>query len=1023
MALLTRIIKACFVVSLLWAMPDFLYAQKYKVIGQVYDIQDYEPVEKASLQVFTKDSTFVIGGLTAEKGKFALNLEKKGQYRMAVSYLGMKTLNKEFTIDSRTTDLGAMILEPDTIMLDAAVVTGNLPKMQMVGDTLMFNADAYHLPEGAVLEELIQKLPGAQIDDNGNITINGKAIKKIMLDGREFFNGSNAMATKNLPTDIIDKLKVYDDKSDQAKITGIDDGEENPVIDIKIKKGMNMGYMFNGDAGYGTHDRYSGRLTFTEFTAHNTLAAVLNGSNTGGSRGGRRGGGGGQQGLVSNETVGVNYNYIDGKGNAGGGMGGRGGGRGGFGGGGRNDFKLKIDGNANWAHGTTNREQRQSTMNYEKVGSTTYSNSNSKNLSKNHGWNASMRLEWKPDEMTNIQFRPTWSMTYNDSMSESQSMQFSGNPFDYTDTPLDLYHDFADTDSIRTNRRVNQSISHSTTKRVGGSLQYNRRFGDLGRNINFRVEGNYSKSDRQNVSNNYTHLYKVMDRQGNDSVYYTNRYSTTPGQNTSFSANASYSEPLMKNTFLQFNYTFRYSKDTSDQRTYDFSELGEEFGDGSALAYGGFDSFIGGINNMDSYLNHQLSRYSYRENFDHDAQMLFRIIRTFYNFSTGVQWRPQRSHFVQDYHGVYTDTVRVVSNFNPTMNLQINFSRNHRLKFDYHGSSAQPSINDLLDIYDDTNPMNIRMGNPGLKPSWTNNLRMDYSNYFMTYKQTIALNWNYSRTSNSIANKVFYDDKTGGRITQPVNISGNWRTNGNLQLGSALDQDGKWFVNSNTSYSYNHQLSYLSQRNADSMLNTTNNQSVNERLSGSYRNDWLDVELNGSASYSHVRNLLQATSNRDTWQFNYGGSVNIKLPWKMTIDTNINQRMYRGYNDATANRNELIWNAEISQQVLSRRRLVVSLQVFDILGQQKTFDYNVGDTRTSETHYNSITQYFMLHAVFNIRQIGGKAARDMRRERREMGEGFGGFGGPEGGRGGFEGGNGGGRGGFGGPGGRGGRGR
>lgn len=979
---------------------------KFRIMGQVIEMGNYDPIERASVQLFSKDSTFLSGALTNEKGNFTLYTDKKGDYQVNISFVGSKTLNKKFTIYNKTTLLGTMALESDSIVLDEAVVTGNLPKMQMVGDTLMFNADAYHMPEGAVLEELIQKLPGAEVDDNGNITINGKQINKILLDGKEFFVGNNAMATKNLPTDIIDKLKVYDEKSDQARVTGIDDGVENPVIDIKIKKNMNMGYMFNGDAGYGTHDRYSGRITFTEFTAHNRLAAILNGSNTGGSRGGRRGGGGGSQGLRSDESVGANYNYDDGTGSNGGG--GRGG-RGGWGGGGsRDNFKLKIDGNTNWEHGTTDRQQRQSSTNYEKVGATTYSNSLSKNLSKNHGWNASMRLEWKPDSVTNIQFRPSWSIRTSDSMSESQSMQFSANPFEYTDTPLDLYHDFVDSDSIRTNRRVNRSMSHSTTKRLGGSLQYNHRFGDMGRNLNLRIEGNYSESDRQNVSNNNTHLYKVMDQQGNDSVFYTNRYSTTPDRNKNFSANVSYSEPLMRNTFLQFTYTFRYSKDESDQKTYDFSALGEQFGAGADLAYGNFDAFIGGYN-LPDYLNESLSRYSYRENFDHDAQLLFRIIRTYYNFSTGVQWRPQRSHTVQDYHGIHTDTIRVTNNFNPTMNLQLRFSRNHTLKLDYHGNSSQPSINQLIDITDDANPMNIVKGNPGLKPSWTNNLNLNYNNYFMTYKQTITLNWNWSRTSNSIANKMTYDDRTGGRITQPVNISGNWRTGGNLQLGTALDQDGKWFINSNTRYNYNHQLSYLSQSKADSRLNTTNNQSVNERLSGSYRNDWLDVEINGSTNYSHVRNLLQPKSNRDTWQFNYGASVNIKFPWHMTFDTNINQRMYRGYNDATANRNELIWNAEISQQILSRRRLILSLQVFDILGQQRTFDYNVGDTRTSETHYNSITQYFMLHAVFNIRQFGGKAAREARRERRmreggeAFGEALGGFGPPEG-RGGFGGG-------------------
>lgn len=942
---------------------------RYKITGQVIEVEQYNPIEKATIQLRAKDSTYIDGVLTNDNGNFTLFVDKKADYQLVVSSIGYSNFNKKFTVQNRTTPLGIIRMQADTIMLDEAVVTGSVPKVQMVADTVIYNADAYRLPEGAVLEELIERLPGAEIED-GKITINGKEIKKIMLDGKDFFRGSATTATKNLPSDIVDKLKVYDEKSDMARITGIDDGEENHVIDIRVKKGMNIGFLANGDLGYGTSDRYSGRLTASTFSSKNRVTFVANGSNINGS-GRVRGGGGGGQGLRSNEQVGMNYNYDEKRQ-------------------GQRQSYLKMDGNANWNHGTTDQQTRQSRENYEKVGSTTYSNSLSKNLSKNHGWSANFNLEWRPDTMTHIQFRPNWSLSNSDTMSESQSMQYSANPFDYTDAPLDLYDNFEDTDSIRINRHKNQSISHQTNRKVGGSLQWNRRFGNMGRNLTFRVEANYNKQDRLNLSNNMTHLYKMKDKEGNDSIYYTNRYSTTPSHNYNMSANVSYSEPLMRATFLQFNYRFNYSQNESDQKTYDFSKMGEAFGNGAALAYGGFDSFIGDIDDMDHYENHDLSRYSKYQNFDHDAQVLFRMIRTFYNFSTGIQWRPQRSHYIQDFHGVFVDTVRVVNNFNPTMSLRVKVNQ-HTFNLDYHGNSSQPGINQLLDITDDTNPLNISKGNPGLKPSWTHNLRMSYNDYFMKYKQSIALNWDISKTTNAISSKVTYNDMTGGRITQPENINGNWRTNASMNLSTALDQKGRWNINSNTTMSYNHLVSYLSvDRNADSKINNTNNTTWRERLSGSFRNDWLDVELNGSANYSHVRNMLQARSNRDTWNFSYGGNVNIRLPWDMTFDTSISQNMRRGYTDASANTNELIWNAQISQSLMKRRRLVLSLQVYDILGQQKSFNYVVNSTNTTETHYNSITQYVMLHVIFNFRQFGGKAARDARRERGMRGEGFGG---------------------------------
>lgn len=968
-------------------MPMVILAQgKYKISGQVIETEEYTPVASASVKVLSKDSVFVVGGTTTDNGQFNLFVENKAPYKVVVSYLGYKTVVKDIEVKGKTTALGTLRLDVDSILLDDAVVTAALPMMQVVEDTVIYNADAFKVPDGAVLDELIERLPGAEVTD-GEITINGKVIKKILLNGKEFFVGDMNTARKNIPVDIVDKLKVYDEKSDMARVTGIDDGNDSPVIDVRVKKGMDIGTMLNGDLGYGTHDRYSGRTMATAFTSRNKLALVGNGSNlsNGRSTPGGRGGGGGQ-GLRTSESAGLNYNYDD-KGQNG-----------------RRDPTLQMDGSVQWNHGTSDRQTRQMNENWEKVGARTYGNSVQSNLSKNHGFNANYRLEWRPDTMTNIQFRPSMSYNTNDGLTSSRSIQFSENPYDYSDEPLSLYDNFVDTDNIRTNYRNNQSISHSVTKRFGGSLQYNRRFGNMGRNLTFRVEGNYNDSQSRNISNNITHFYKQKDRFGNDSILYTNRYNVTPGTTWNYAAQVSYSEPLMKATFLQFSYRFNYSHDVHDRQTYDFSILGEDFGRGVTPVYGGFDDFLASIlYNMDDYLDDSKSQYAKRQNIDHDAQMLFRIIRNHYNFSTGVRWQPQRSHFVQEYLNHPIDTVRFVSNFSPTLNLLVRFTKQHTLKFDYRGNTSQPSLTSMIDITDDTNPMNITMGNPGLKPSFTNNLSSEWKLNLPETKTSFTVNWNFASTSNSISSKVTYDDKSGARTSRPENINGNWNTGGNLIFSTALDYAAHWNVSVHSNYRHNNQVSYISvDRNSDSRLNTTRNNNVGGSFTGSYRNDWLDVSLNGGLSYSHVRNMLMTSANRDTYNFNYGTSVNIRLPWNMTINTSIRQNSRRGYTDAQANTDELIWNAQISQSLLSKRRLVLTLQLYDILGQQKTFDYNVGATRISETHYNSITQYAMLHLVFNFRSFGGKAAHDARRERGDSrgewrgengernGEGFGG---------------------------------
>ena len=941
---------------------------KYKITGQVIDLQEYMPVQKATVQLFTSDSTFLRGTVTTDNGDFTLYADRKGQYKLTVSSLGYESLTVPVNVKGRSTQLGTLRVKGDTLQIAELQVTGNLPKVQVVEDTVIYNADAYKMAAGSVLDELIERLPGAEVTDDG-ITINGKTVQKILLDGKEFFVGDMNTACKNIPVDIVDKLKLYDEKSDMARMTGIDDGNDHPVLDVRVKKGMNIGYMVNTDLGYGTHDRFAERLTATSFTSRSKLALVGNASNAG-MGAGRGRGGGGSGGLRTPEQLGLNYNYDD---------------RGQHG---RRQPRLQIDGSVQWNHSDNNSETTSKSENWEKVDARTYSNSKSQNLSRSNGWNANMRLEWRPNEQTTLQFRPTWSYTTSDSRSTSTSAQFSRDPDSYTDDPLNMPASFLDDDSIRTNRRENQSISHSTSKTIGGSLQLNRKFGTMGRNLHINLNANHSSSESQSLTDNMVHLYKVRDRFGNDSTYYTNRYNTAPSTSSSYSVRLSYSEPIMKATFLQLTYGLSFSDRESDRRTYDFSTLGSLFGQGVTPDYNAFDAYLSPLGDYEQYESQLLSRYGRDKNLQHDLQLQFRIIRNHYNFSVGAQWQRERSHFTQQYRNVHTDTVRTTTNFSPTLNLYIRFTKRHTLKLDYHGNSSQPAITDLLDITDDSNPLNITKGNPGLKSSFTNNLSLEWKNYLAATSTSLSANWRFSTTSNSVSQMVTYDEKTGGRTTQKQNINGNWNTSGDITVSTALDSRKMWNISTHTTVNHQNHVSYLTvDRTSSSQKNTTRNTTWSERLTGSFRNDWLSVELRGSVSYSHVRNLLQSSADRDTWQFSYGPTINIELPWKMQLQTSIQQSSRRGYSDATANTNELIWNAQLTQSFFRKKQLQVALNIYDILGQQKPFRYNVGATSLSEQHYNSVTQYAMLHVIFHFRSFGGKAARDARRQRGP--EGFG----------------------------------
>lgn len=316
---------------------------------------------------------------------------------------------------------------------------------------------------------------------------------------------------------------------------------------------------------------------------------------------------------------------------------------------------------------------------------------------------------------------------------------------------------------------------------------------------------------------------------------------------------------------------------------------------------------------------------------------MLRLIREKYNFNVGVLVQPQRTRFVQRYQGVSTDTVRNVVNVTPTLDFRYRFSKLSNLRINYRGTTSQPSMSDLLDIVDDSDPLNVTMGNPGLKPSFTNTLRMFYNNYIQKHQRAIMVNLNYSNTRNSISNMVTYDEQTGGRTTRPENINGNWNVSGAFMFNTALDSIGHWTVNTFTTVRYNNYVGYLAlDSNSDSQKNTTKTMQIGEQLTASFRNSWLEVSLDGSLDYTHTRNLLQSNSNLDTWQFSYGGYVNVYLPWGTSLSTDLHQNSRRGYNDNSMNTNELIWNLQVSQSFLKGNALTVSLQFYDICMSRAT---------------------------------------------------------------------------------------
>ena len=928
-------------------------AQERLISGKITDRDTKDPVEQVTIQLLKTDSTYVSGAISNERGLFHVNAPANGKYLLKITSVGYKPTVKRIQIsEDKNLAMGNVVIGADAIMLKGAVVTAMAQKVSLKEDTFVYNSAAYRTPEGSVVEELVKRLPGAEVSDDGTIKINGKEVKKILVDGKEFMTGDTKTALKNLPTSIIDKIKAYDEKSDLSKVTGIDDGEEQTVLDFGVKKGMNKGMISNIDLGVGNKNRYNMRGMGGYFAGNNRFMLFANANNTsdrgfGGGPG--RGFWGGANGLNASKMIGANYNY-------------------------ELKDKFKFNTSLRWNHSDGDVWSSRSSENFMGT-SNSFSNSLSQSYSRSNSWNGNIRLEWMPDSMTNILFRPSISWSSSDGLSGSQSASYNKDP--YTITTKDPLSEEGveelEKAEAMVNSQLTNGITYSDNNNVRGMLQVNRKLGNKGRNITLRVDARYTDKDSKSISLNNAKLYLVQTAEGKDSTYQTNRYNLTPSKNYSYAGQLTYSEPLWKATFLQFSYKFTYSYSKSDRSTYDFSKYAMS-GD---QEYRGWDSYLNPFaGHLEDYKDDDQSRFSEYRNYNHDIQVMMRFIRQKYNLNFGVMVQPQQSKYIQDYQGVHVDTVRNVVNVCPTLDFRYRFSKMSNLRINYRGTTSQPSISQLLDITDNSDPLNISMGNPGLKPSFTQNFRLFYNNFVQNHNKGIMTFINFSTTNNSISNKVTYDETTGGRITRPENINGNWNAMGAFMFNCSIDSAGVWNINTDTNLGYNNYVSYLSlDKQSDSQKNTTRSTTWRERLSFSYRNDWAEFSLDGTLTYNKAKNKLQPNSNLETWQFSYGPSMTLTAPWGTSLNSSLSINSRRGYNDSSMNTDEFVWNAQLSQSFLKGKPLTIMLQFYDLLRQQSTFSRAISATSRTDTEYNAINSYAMLHVIYRLNLFGGKQAR------------------------------------------------
>lgn len=781
-----------------------------------------------------------------------------------------------------------------------------------------------------------------------------------MVDGKEFFGGDVKTGLKNLPVDMVDKLKTYDKKSDLARITGIDDGEEETVLDLTVKKGMNQGWFGNADVAGGTEDRYMGRFMLNRFVDKTQVSLVGSANNVNDQ--GFSGGGGGPRwrrnnGLTATKMLGVNFAT--------------------------QTNKLELGGSARYNYQDGDIASIGSTEDFLPNGNS-YSNSNSRQRNKAKNFNADFRLEWKPDSMTNIIFRPNFSYGKTDNLSGSESGTFDSDPYSLVTDPNNwlnlekiLNPDDDPLRSIRINAINSGSLSDNKSVSTDATLQLNRKLNDKGRNVTFRGRFGYTNNDNNQYTESETHYFKLLNYlQTGDSVLIRNQYIATPTKNYNYSAQLTYSEPIARATFLQFSYQFQYKYSESDKTTYDLQGF-PDWGLSTQLPTG-----------YEEHAVDSLGKYAEYRYYNHDASVSLRFIREKYQLSAGMSFQPQHSVLSYKRGDYMIDTTRNVFNFAPNLDLRIRFSKVSQLRMTYRGRSSQPSMENLLPIVDNSNPQNVRIGNPGLKPSFTHNMRFFYNTYNAEKQRGIMSHVNFSATQNSISNSRVYNSETGGWTTTPKNINGNWNAFGMFGFNTALPNK-KYTINSFSNANYQNNVAYLtSGKGADAVerKNTTTNLTLGERLNAAYRNDWFEFGLNGSISYSIEKDKLTPDNNQEPYTFSYGANTQISMPWNMTLSTNIANQSRRGYTDSSMNRNELIWNAQLSQTFL-KGNATVSFEMYDILKKQSNISRSLTASGRSVYEYNGVNSYCMLHFIYRLNIFGSKAARDKMQGRR-------GFGGP-----------------------------
>ena len=922
------------------------YAQSVK--GKLLDATDNRPLRSATLSLTSlKDSTQKFDAVSDNTGSFRFNGVREDSFVLKISHIGYSDFKRIIVTKDTILDLGILLIPKSVKQLSEVTVIAKQPPVEQKGDTLQYNANQFKVNPDATAEDMVKKLPGVTVDKQGTVTAQGEQVRKVTIDGREFFGDDATTALRNLPAEVIDKIQVFDRLSDQAQFTGFDDGNTQKGINIITKANMRNGQFGRIYAGYGTDDRYSvgGNTSFFKdnrrvslvglfnninqqnFATQDLLGVTSSGGNRGGfggygggqaaGRGGGRNRGGGantgfngsqsnflvgqQSGISQTNAAGINYSDIWGK-------------------------KFTITGS--YFFNNSKNTNNQLTNRVTSLNDTSYYyRENSLSNSKNYNHRINLRMEYKIDSFNSILITPTASFQKNNSESPFSAVN------SYNDSPPISSTDNS-TNSLASGYNINNTVlfRHSFRKRgrtisLGVTTNMNRRTGDT-----------YVTSDNKS--------YDSLGMVAIDSVQ--QQFTDNLNNANTLSANVAYTEPVGKNGQVQVNYNPSFTTSKADQETFLYNDVDNK--------YSLFDTSLS--NKFTSNYNTQNGGVTYRVG-DRNNQFFIGVNYQFSELLNSQQF-PQNAALDKTF-----------SNFLPNLQLRRKISRRSSIRIFFRTSVNPPSISQLQNVFNKNNPLIISTGNPNLKQQYTNSLVTRYTFTNTQSGQSLFANFFVQKTNDYISNAVFiaHNDSVlapsivllkGSQLTLPVNLPGYWSVRSFLTYGQPVK-----FIKSNVNI--NAGLTYSALPGLiDNVKTVTNDYNYNAGVViASNVSEYIDFNLSYSANF----NVIAGQPENDQVSQNAEIQFNLlsKKGWYFQNDLNNQTYNYKG---TTPDQSFWLWNIGFGKKFLKGQKGDLKFTVFDLLKQNKSITRTVTEVYVQDVRSQVVQQYFMLTFSYNLRNFG-----------------------------------------------------